>query len=204
MTPGLFYVAFMWPLERAWFGRWRRSLLADLGGEVLEIGPGTGANLKYYPWTVQCVTVIDPNSRMIKELHRKANELGWGRRKGRCLRSKVGSGERLPFKGSTFDNVVMTLLLCSVEDPERVVSEASRVLKPGGRLVLIEHQLPMNWPQALLFKALAPFWALPSGCRLDRSTESTLSRETSLRMVDVRRRGPILGRPFLVSELRKV
>jgi ubiquinone/menaquinone biosynthesis C-methylase UbiE len=204
MTPGQFYDTFMWPLERIWFGRWRRDLLSGLCGQVLEIGPGTGANLYYYPRSIDCVTVIDPNRKMIAELHRKANGSGWGGTRGRCLRSRVGSGEMLPFDGSLFDNVVMTLILCSVDDPKKVVSEAARVLKPGGRLFLIEHQLPRSRPQALLFKAAAPMWAIPSGCRLDRRTESTIKAEPELRLEKIWRRGPLLGRPFLVSVLRKV
>jgi ubiquinone/menaquinone biosynthesis C-methylase UbiE len=204
MTPGAFYDIFMWPLERIWFGRWRRELLSGLFGQVLEIGPGTGANLRYYPRSIDCVTVIDPNKEMIAELHRKANNSGWGRTRGRCLRSRVGFGEMLPFDGSSFDNVVITLILCSVDDPKKVVSEAARVLKPGGKLFLIEHQLPRTRPQALLFKGAAPIWAIPSGCRLDRRTESTIKAEPKLRLEKKWRRGPVLGRPFLVSVLRKV
>jgi ubiquinone/menaquinone biosynthesis C-methylase UbiE len=203
MTPGLYYDVFMWPLERVWSGRWRKELLNDLRGEVLEIGPGTGVNLKYYPPTVGCVTVIDPNSRMMAELHRKANGSGWGGDTGRCLRSEQGYGESLPFPEGSFDHVVMTLILCSVSDPARVVSEASRVLKDGGTLVMMEHQLPKGWHQAILFKAIAPFWALPSGCRLDRRTFDIIEDGPSLMVESSELRGALLGRPFLVSVLRK-
>ncbi|MCU0799441.1 MAG: class I SAM-dependent methyltransferase [Candidatus Thermoplasmatota archaeon] len=204
MTPGAFYDIFMWPLERVWFSKWRRELLSGLRGQVLEIGPGTGANLRYYPEGIDCVTVIDPNRKMIAELQRRANGSGWGGKGGRCLRSRVGFGEMLPFPDSSFDNVVMTLILCSVDGPNKVVSEAARVLKAGGKLVLIEHQLPISRMQALLFKLAAPIWAIPSGCRLDRRTESTIKAEPTLRLEKKWRKGPLLGWPFLVSVLRKV
>ncbi len=202
---GLFYDAFLFPMELAWFRKWRRDLLSNLHGEVLEIGAGTGVNLKHYPPAIDRLTVIDPNSSNILRFCRRAEDLGWGEEEGkRRLCPFIGCGEEMPFSDSSFDFVIMTLLLCSVEDPKKVVSEASRVLKEGGKLLLMEHQLPLRQLQAWAFKTAAPMWAMLSGCRLDRRTELVLQKAPVLKIVKISRKGPFLGRPFLITEMVKV
>ncbi|MBN1538745.1 MAG: class I SAM-dependent methyltransferase [Candidatus Thermoplasmatota archaeon] len=187
------------PMEAIWFGRRRRKLLSGLKGHVLDIGSGTGANLGYYPETVECVTVIDPSHDNIRYLKRKARGGGWGVEGGRCLRSRLGFGEKLPFRSNSFDNVVSTLILCTVEDPSAVISEGVRVLKKGGKFIFIEHQLPRLWPQALLFKALTPLWRAPSGCNLNRHTEDEIRKRREIRNSYFERWGPVLGYPFFAG-----
>ncbi|MGA1873364.1 MAG: class I SAM-dependent methyltransferase [Thermoplasmatota archaeon] len=191
------------PMELLWFGRRRRYLLSGLDGHVLDIGSGTGINLKYYPKSVDCVTVIDPSHENIRYLHRKARGKGWGAEEGRCLRSRIGVGEELPFRSGSFDNVVSTLILCTVEDPGKVISEGIRVLKRGGMFVFMEHQLPRWKPQALLFNAVAPIWRAPSGCNLNRHTEQEVLRRKELRRISSSRWGPLLGYPFFSGLFEK-
>ena len=197
------YDAVLAPMELLWFGRRRRKVLSDLAGNVLDIGSGTGINLKYYPASVECVTVIDPSATNIEYLRRKAEGGGWGVEGGRCLRSEVGVGEELPFGPDSFDNVVSTLILCTVEDPARVISEGIRVLKKGGSFIFIEHQLPRMTPQAFLFNALTPVWRAPSGCNLNRHTEEEILKRKELKNILSERWGPILGYPFYAAVFEK-
>ena len=111
------YDRFLAPMELAWFAKWRRKMLSNLRGHVLDIGSGTGTNLRYYPEEVDCVTVLDPNHENISYLKRKARGWGYGEN-GRCLKTRIGYGEKLPFEDGIFDSVVSTLILCTVDDPE--------------------------------------------------------------------------------------
>jgi ubiquinone/menaquinone biosynthesis C-methylase UbiE len=191
------------PMELMWFGRRRRALLSGLSGHVLDIGSGTGTNLKYYPESVDCVTVLDPSHENIRYLHRKAKGKGWGTENGKCLRSRIGVGEDLPFRSDRFDNVVSTLILCTVDDPVQVISEGIRVLKRGGRFIFMEHQMPRSRPQAFLFNAVAPIWRAPSGCNLNRHTEVEVLKRKELGMISSEKWGPVLGYPFFSGVFEK-
>ncbi|MGA1820879.1 MAG: class I SAM-dependent methyltransferase [Thermoplasmatota archaeon] len=198
------YDLFMWPMELLWFGRWRRRVLSEVRGNVLDIGSGTGTNFKYYPKTVKCVTVIDPSEANLRRLQERAGDNGWGSDGGRCLKIVIGVGERLPFRSGSFDYVVSTLILCSVEDPAKVISEGVRVLKRGGRFVFIEHQRPRMGVQGVLFDAVTPAWRRMSGCNLNRRTEEEIIRNSGLRKVDTKRWGVLTGYPFLAAVFEKV
>ncbi len=196
------YDIFLAPMEIAWFAKWRREMLSSLTGEVLDIGSGTGTNLKYYPESVNCVTVLDPNHENISYLKRKAEGWGYGDN-GRCLRTKEGYGEKLPFEDEKFDSVVSTLILCTVDDPVSVIMEGVRVLKKGGRFVFIEHQLPINKPQAFMFDKISPIWHAPSGCNLNRNTEQNIRSMDDLVEIESFRGGPVLGYPFFIGSFEK-
>lgn len=101
-------------------------------GDVLEVGIGTGRNLPYYPADVR-VTGIDLSPAMLEVARRRARELR------REVDLRVGSAESLEVGDSSFDTVVFTLSLCSIPQDRRALSEAWRVLRPGGRLLLLEH-----------------------------------------------------------------
>jgi ubiquinone/menaquinone biosynthesis C-methylase UbiE len=198
------YDAVLAPMELIWFTKWRKEVLSEAYGHVLDIGTGTGINLKYYPEDIDCVTVIDPSLTNIAYLRRKARGGGWGEEGGRCLRSHVGVGENLPFRSASFDTVVSTLILCTVEDPSKVVSEGIRVLKKGGRMIFLEHQRPRLLPQALLFDLISPLWRAPSGCNLNRHTEVEIEKRRELKKICTERRGPVLGYPFFIGIYEKI
>lgn len=113
----------------------RRKVLVGAKGEVLEIGFGSGLNLPFYPTTLTHLTAVDINPGMEK-LARKV-----------IANSPVGveyliiNGEKLPFKEQSFDTVVSTWTLCSIERVELALSEIRRVLKPDGKFLFIEHGL---------------------------------------------------------------
>jgi ubiquinone/menaquinone biosynthesis C-methylase UbiE len=111
----------------------RADLLGGASGQVLEIGGGTGANLTYYGPAVESLTVTEPEAPMFKRLDRHARA---ATRETIVLRAPA---EDLPFEDATFDVVVSTLVLCGVDDQPRAVREIRRVLRPGGRLLFLEH-----------------------------------------------------------------
>lgn len=111
----------------------RRGLLAQARGRVLEIGGGTGANLPFYGTEVTSLTVAEPEEPMARRLDRRAEE------QDRPIEVVRAAAENLPFEDRSFDCIVSTLVLCTVEDQPRALGEALRVLKPEGQLLFIEH-----------------------------------------------------------------
>ena len=127
------YDRFSKRMEEAGLAEMRRNLIEGASGDVLEIGGGTGANLSYYAAGVESLTITEPGPPMLKRLERKAREQN---SHATILRAPA---EDLPFEDASFDTVVSTLVLCGVDDQPRAVRELRRVLRPGGRLIFIEH-----------------------------------------------------------------
>jgi ubiquinone/menaquinone biosynthesis C-methylase UbiE len=119
--------------EKAGLRAFRERLLADASGDVLEIGGGTGANLPCYGPAVDSLTITEPQPPMLRHLERNVRAR---RPDARVLRAPA---EDLPFDDDSFDVAVSTLVLCGVDDQPRALRELRRVLRPGGRLLFIEH-----------------------------------------------------------------
>jgi ubiquinone/menaquinone biosynthesis C-methylase UbiE len=111
----------------------RRGLLAGAAGRVLEIGAGTGANLGLYSGTIEGLVVTEPESPMLRRLQKAAHQ------HAPLAQVVQAPAEQLPFDDDAFDTVVSTLVLCGVDDQVQALQEARRVLKPGGRLLFLEH-----------------------------------------------------------------
>jgi ubiquinone/menaquinone biosynthesis C-methylase UbiE len=111
----------------------RHGLLAEADGSVLEIGAGTGLNLAHYNGSIESLVLTEPEPAMLRRLQKKAREEA---PLAKILRAPA---EDLPFDDGSFDTVVTTLVLCGVDDQVRSVREIRRVLKPGGRLLFLEH-----------------------------------------------------------------
>jgi ubiquinone/menaquinone biosynthesis C-methylase UbiE len=126
------YDKFMAGTEKAGLRAHREALLSGVTGKVLEIGGGTGANLPFYG-EVEDLVITEPEEPMARRLERK---LAASHAAARVVRAPA---EQLPFPDESFDVVVSTLVLCTVVDAARALSEVRRVLKPGGRLVFLEH-----------------------------------------------------------------
>ncbi len=158
------YDAAMWPFERAAVGAWRRRLVATARGRVLEIGAGTGSQLRWYAPGVD-VTALEPDVSMAERARRRAAQA--------AARVSVveGRAEELQFDDASFDTAVSAFALCSVADPSAALDELRRVLVPGGTLLLLEH-VHLAWePGRSLQTRAAPAWAAAAGgCRLDRDT----------------------------------
>lgn len=119
-------------LERVWFSGGRAWLGERVRGRVLEIGIGTGRDLEHYPRDV-AVTGVDLSPQMLELARRRAAQLD------REVTLQEGDAARLPIDDDSVDTVVLALCLCSVPDPAAAVTEAHRVLVPGGRLLLLDH-----------------------------------------------------------------
>jgi ubiquinone/menaquinone biosynthesis C-methylase UbiE len=141
--------------EKAQLGALRQSLLAAADGDVLEIGGGTGANLPFYRPETGSLTITEPEPAMVRRLERRAREQA---PLATILRAPA---EDLPFEDGTFDVAVSMLVLCGVSDQPRALRQLRRVLRPGGRLLFIEHvrsgdprlarhQDRMNWMNQLV------------------------------------------------------
>jgi len=141
--------------------RWRRSLAALACGRVLEVGCGTGQMLPLYPDSVELLG-LDPNRESLDRANRRAPAAGL----------MVGSAEHLPFTDALFDTVVSGLVFCSVPDPTRGLAEIRRVLKPDGRLLMLEHVHARSRPGRWLLDTLQPPWTwITGGCYPNRDTE---------------------------------
>jgi ubiquinone/menaquinone biosynthesis C-methylase UbiE len=119
-------------VEKGELGRLRHGLVAELEGEVLEVGAGTGLNLPHYERAERVLTV-EPDPSMARRLRKRADQ-------ARVPVDVIaGAGESLPFPDESFDTAVVTFVFCSVEDPAVALAELRRVLRSGGRLVILEH-----------------------------------------------------------------
>ena len=119
--------------EAAGLGAHRECLLSGAVGRVLEIGAGTGANLAFYNDGVATITFAEPEAPMARRLARRIRE------QPRRAALVQAPAEALPFADAQFDTVVSTLVLCTVADQARALSEIRRVLTPGGHLLFLEH-----------------------------------------------------------------
>lgn len=150
--------------ERAMSDR-KRTLFANLEGTVLELGPGAGVNLPYYPKSVRWIGV-EPNPYIHPYLQQQAEQAK--------LQAELitGTSEALPLPDHSVDAVVSTLVLCSVADLATTFREIQRVLKPGGRYLFIEHvAAPQGTGLRRLQWSLRPiFRYLADGCNPDRET----------------------------------
>jgi SAM-dependent methyltransferase len=121
------------PGERAGLAAQRHDLLAAATGVTLEIGAGTGLNLRHYPPDVSRLLLVEPDQHMMRWLRRRAEQVSPA---ARLVAAVAG---QLPFPEATIDTVVVTFTLCSVPDVPQALQEIARVLAPGGRLLFMEH-----------------------------------------------------------------
>jgi SAM-dependent methyltransferase len=143
----------------------RKALLEGATGRVVEVGAGTGLNVAHYPPGARELILVEPEPAMRRRLERRV------RRSDRQAVIVDASAEQLPLADRSVDTVVSTLVLCTVERPDRALDEIARVLRPGGQLLFIEHvraESPaLAWCQDRL---LGPWRRFAGGCRCNRST----------------------------------
>ncbi len=158
--------------ERAGLADLRAAVLAEATGRTLELGAGTGANAAHYPAAVTDVVLTEPDPHMARRLRAKLA----GAPPPFEYELVEAGAEALPFAADSFDTVASTLVLCTVEDPARVAAEIARVLRPGGRLLLLEHVRDpgagglSGWQDRLR----RPWGWFTGGCHPNRDTGATL------------------------------
>ncbi|MCU0308755.1 MAG: methyltransferase domain-containing protein [Thermoleophilia bacterium] len=162
------YDAGMWPVERARLGAWRHRLLALARGDVVELGAGTGLMVPHYR-QVDRVVATEPDPAMRARLAARA----------RAARVPVevvdARAEALPLPDRSADTVVSAFVLCGVDDPAAVLAEVRRVLRPGGRMLFMEHVRARHGAWAARQARLDHAWGRVAGCHLDRDTEALIT-----------------------------
>ena len=147
----------------------REHLLKTAKGHVLEIGFGTGLNVPYYSSNVQSITAIDINPGMTSRAKKRM------RASSVPIQYHIASVEKLPFEDRSFDTIVSTWTLCSVNQIEKALSEIRRTLKPDGRFLFVEHGLSKKPSLKRWQHFLSPLWLKISlGCYLDRNIREIL------------------------------
>lgn len=150
--------------------KWRSLLWSRVRGHrVLEVGVGTGKNLPHYPAGIE-VTAIDLSPRMLEYARQRAAEIG------ASVHLMTADAQALPFPDASFDAVVTTFVFCSVPDPVLGLSEARRVLKPSGQLLLLEHMLTANRLVRPLMHAMNPLVVRVMGANINRQTVANVER----------------------------
>jgi ubiquinone/menaquinone biosynthesis C-methylase UbiE len=160
-----------WVMSDPRMAQLRGETLADVGGEVLEIGFGTGLNLAHYPEHIRRITTADPNAGMSQFARRRIADSGI------AVDQRAAGGEELPFEDESFDCVVSTWTLCSITEVGRALGEVYRVLRPGGRFVFLEHGLGIDPRVQRWQRRLNPIQRLlGAGCRLDLDVPALVGR----------------------------
>jgi len=188
------YDPFFWLAERIGMAGRRASLLARAEGTVLEIGAGTGLNVPHWPESIDELVVTEPVATLIPRIERRL------RGHGRPARVVAASAERLPLTENSVDTIVSTMVLCSVDDVGRALSEARRVLRPGGRILFIEHvRADGGWRERAQDLVHRAWRAFGGGCNCNRPTLD-LIRGAGFTLEDVEY-GRWRGMPFCVKPL---
>ena len=163
-----FYDLFEYPVENIFYKRWRRYLFSKLeGSKLLEIGVGTGKNLPYYSPHTNPVA-IDFSEGMLQKANRQNKRINI-----QLIQADV---QELPFDGNQFDSALATFVFCSVPDPVQGFLEIKRVLKPGGKMYLLEHVLPQNKLLAFIFNLINVISVRIAGVNINRRTSGSIQK----------------------------
>ncbi|HLR43304.1 MAG TPA: class I SAM-dependent methyltransferase [Pseudogracilibacillus sp.] len=142
---------------------WREDLLKNVQGNILEVGVGTGANFPYYPEGVHVIG-IDFSPKMLEVAEKKISEAK------ASITLKEMDAEQMDFPDNSFDVVVSTCVFCSVPNPIRGLQEIRRVVKPDGKVVMLEHMRSNNKIAAKMLDIINPITVRMSGANVNRET----------------------------------
>lgn len=167
-----FYATHIFPRLMDWvmageeFRRLRTGLLAQVHGEVLELGIGTGLNLPHYPKTITWLHAVDPANLLLKIVTERSTSQSFP------IRIQPVTAESLPYDDRSFDFVVSTWTLCTIPDPVKALREVRRVLKPNGRFLFLEHGRSDDEKIAAWQDRLNPVQnIIGCGCNLNRKID---------------------------------
>lgn len=199
-----FYDRAMAKTEAACLAQWRRELLGQVHGDVLEIGAGTGASIEYYPDRVRSLVLSEPDKHMRKILQQKVDD-----KSPVEIRISDATAERIPAADESFDCVVASLVCCSVADLDATLAEIRRVLKKGGYFVFLEHvAAPEGTSRRRWQQRINPLWKrLMGNCHLIRETEQAIL-DAGLRIRQIKkesmRKAPPIVRPTVRGIAEKI
>jgi ubiquinone/menaquinone biosynthesis C-methylase UbiE len=156
------------PMHRE-YGKRKLRIFGDLPATIVELGPGSGANFRYYAPGTR-VVAVEPNPMMLRRMYSQA------RKHGVEIDLRHAGAEGMEVESESADLVVSTLVLCSVRDPNQVLSEVRRVLRPGGRFAFLEHVAaePGTRLRKVQDAIHGPWHWLGEGCHLNRDTARTI------------------------------
>jgi Methylase involved in ubiquinone/menaquinone biosynthesis len=189
--------------ERAGLREMRAQLLTEARGRVLELGAGTGLNLAHYGEQVTELVLSEPDPHMAKRLRQRAEAI-------QIPSEVVETGaERLPFDDHSFDTIVATLVFCTVDNPPTAVSEAARLLKPDGQLLLIEHVRADEGSQRAFWQDRfeRPWGWLGAGCHPNRDTAAALEASfdvSALQPGEMPGKAPPIVKPLIRGTARPI
>jgi ubiquinone/menaquinone biosynthesis C-methylase UbiE len=147
----------------------RENLFSRAIGNVLELGIGTGATIKHYVG-ISSLTGLDLSEAMISKAREKSTDVPFK------TDFRVQDFQTLQFENASFDTLTSSLGLCGIPDPEHLFLEVRRVLRPGGKLLALEHVRPPNAFLGLLADAINPIWEHFTGCYPNRKTQNLLEQ----------------------------
>ena len=151
----------------------RSKIIPKARGDVLELGCGGGINLQFYDRSkVDKLTGLDPSAELLDYTRKEAKALGFN------MDILDGVGEAMPFADDSFDTLLTTFTLCSVQDGKQVLKEMRRVLKPGGKILFLEHgRAPDKGPEKWQAR-IEPVWKhIAGGCHLHRPVSKLFEAE---------------------------
>ncbi|SCY16627.1 class I SAM-dependent methyltransferase [Alkaliphilus peptidifermentans] len=151
------------PMENMAVGKLREEIFKEVSGKVLEVGVGTGKNIEFYPENAE-VTAIDFSEKMLNKARRKASILN------RNVELLVMDAEDMKFNDNTFDYIITTCVFCSIPDPIKGFSEVKRVLKPSGKMIMIEHVRSEGKILGLVMDLMNPAVVSLMGANINRNT----------------------------------
>ena len=183
-----------WVMARPAFSQLREALLQLASGEVLEIGFGTGLNLRHYPTTITRLSIVDPATLLPAKVARRMAAAPYP------IQTTHVTAENLPFPDQQFETVVSTWTLCTIPDPVLALHEVGRVLKPGGRFLFLEHGRSDDRTIAVWQDRLNPIQnVMGCGCHLNRQIDRLITQSgLSIAHLD---RFSMQGVPRLVGEM---
>jgi len=157
----------------------RKDLISSAEGRILEIGMGNGANLAHYSDKADEVVGIEPCAAMVEmasgrldKLHQKSKL----KLKREQYDLQVGSGEELPYDDNSFDSAIACLVFCTIPNADKAAAEMHRVLKPGGKVLFLEHVHAKSGLKRHVQNWVNPIWKpLACGCNLNRDTKTVFS-----------------------------
>jgi ubiquinone/menaquinone biosynthesis C-methylase UbiE len=160
-----------WVMARPAFSQLREALLQLASGEVLEIGFGTGLNLRHYPTTITRLSIVDPATLLPAKVARRMAAAPYP------IQTTHVTAENLPFPDQQFETVVSTWTLCTIPDPVLALHEVGRVLKPGGRFLFLEHGRSDDQKVAAWQDRLNPLQnVIGCGCNLNRQIDQLITQ----------------------------